>query len=70
MSDPKPTLVGIVIKSDGRVPFDEGVHPEVRKHILAHLRDKGHELEHPPGCDHHKGHGCSCSAPVIKGWKP
>jgi hypothetical protein len=60
MADPNSQLVGIVIKADGRVPFDHNCHPEVRKEILAHLADNGHTLEPVEGTNHVR----------IVGWKP
>jgi hypothetical protein len=38
--------VGVVIRADGTVPFDESCSPEVRAHILQHLTDQGH-IYHP-----------------------
>ncbi len=46
--------VGIIIRKDGTVPFDEGVHPDVRTHILAHLAEHGHTLEPVEGTRHFK----------------
>jgi len=44
MTTPTPALVGIVVRKDGTVPFDEGCHPDVRAHILRHLADTGHTI--------------------------
>lgn len=44
--------VGIVIKPDGSVPFDEGLDPAVKTHIIGHLIETGHTLEHAPDGSH------------------
>ncbi len=44
--------VGIVIRKDGTVPFDDGVDPAVRAHILAHLTDTGHVYHPVPNTAH------------------
>lgn len=44
--EPKKSLVGIVIRADGTVPFDDDCHPHVRAQILQHLTDQGH-IYHP-----------------------
>lgn len=36
--------VGVVIRRDGTVPFDDDVHPAVKAAIRQHLEDEGHEL--------------------------
>jgi hypothetical protein len=36
----------IVIKPDGVVPFDEGLHPEHRRLMLGDLVEMGHTLTH------------------------
>lgn len=54
----QPQLTGIVIKADGSVPFDEGHDPEVRKQIIAHLIDRGMDVERIEGTPHLR----------IKGW--
>lgn len=51
--------VGIVIRADGTVPFDDDCSSDVRAHILAHLADKGHTVEPVHGTRHVR----------IKGWK-
>jgi hypothetical protein len=37
--------LGIVIKADGKVPFDPDLHPDHRRAIIGHLSDLGHTLE-------------------------
>jgi hypothetical protein len=52
--------VGIVIRADGHVPFDDDVSEEHRAHMIAHLVGLGHHVEPHR---HHKGHF------FIKNWK-
>lgn len=40
--------LGVVIKRDGTVPFDEGLHPEHQAQILGYLLLEGHQLEKHP----------------------
>lgn len=42
--EPKKVAVGVVIRPDGTVPFDEPHDPEVRRHILEHLVAQGHQV--------------------------
>ena len=44
--------LGVVIRKDGTVPFDDDVHPEVRAAVIAHLVDKGHVLVAVPNTKH------------------
>lgn len=60
MSEPAKAMVGVVIRKDGTVPFDDDVHPEVRAAILEHLEKEGHKVSDVKGTAHVK----------IKGWKP
>lgn len=53
-------MVGIVVKADGSVPFDEGVNPQVKTHILGFLVEQGHELFIHPTTGLH----------TIRDWKP
>jgi len=58
----KKIAVGIVIRADGTVPFDDDPSEEaahIRAHILAHLADKGHTVEPIHGTRHVR----------IKDWK-
>lgn len=48
-------MIGVIIRADGTVPFDEGVHPEVKAAILKHLELQGHKVEVHDGV--HKIHG-------------
>lgn len=54
---PKLTMVGIVIRPDGTVPFEDGF--EYRAEVLEHLTNKGHTLEPIHGTKHVR----------IKDWK-
>lgn len=45
-------MVGVVIRKDGTVPFDEGVDPTVRLHIFVHLTAQGHSVDSVPGTPH------------------
>lgn len=45
-------MVGIVIRKDGTVPFDEGFVPAVRDHIAQHLQAQGHYVDSVPGTPH------------------
>lgn len=58
--EPKKALVGVVIRADGTVPFDDDCHPDVRAAIMVHLADNGHTIEPVKGTRHVK----------IKDWKP
>lgn len=60
MSDPQKQMVGIVIRADGTVPFDDDVPHHIRAQMLAHLTDLGHSLEPIHGTRHVK----------IKHWTP
>lgn len=53
------TQLGIVIRTDGTVPFDDGVHPDVRTKILKALAQQGHVFDDVPGTSHVK----------IRNWK-
>ena len=44
--------IGIVIRADNTVPFDADLDPEVNTHILGHLIETGHTLEHAPDGSH------------------
>lgn len=62
---------GLVIRSDGTIPFDKQEDGSEHKHkhdILRVIAEMGHELDHHTLCDHHKGHACTCD-PKIKNWK-
>jgi hypothetical protein len=52
MIDPVKQLIGIVIKKDGLVPFDDDVPEENRNHMIAHLVGKGHHLQPVEGTRH------------------
>ena len=54
-----PQGVGVVIRADGTVPFDDDCHPLVKAAIIQHLTDEGHTLTHHP-----EGHL------TIHGWTP
>lgn len=58
--DQHTQMVGVVIRADGTVPFDEGCHPSVRAAILAHLADQGHTVSPVHGTKHVR----------IHNWKP
>lgn len=58
--DPNKALIGIVIRADGTVPFDDSCPNHMRAQMLAHLTDLGHSLEPVHGTRHVK----------IKNWKP
>ena len=49
---PKVAMVGIIIRKDGTVPFDDDVHPDVRAHILSHLSSQGHTIAPMHGTKH------------------
>ena len=40
--------VGIVIKADGIVPFDADLPKDIKTHLIGHLIETGHTLEHAP----------------------
>ena len=40
--------LGIVIRANGTIPFDEGFHPEHQALVLGHLLSTGHVLEKHP----------------------
>lgn len=50
--EPKPQMIGVVIRADGTVPFDDDCHPHVRGQILAHLADLGHTVAPIEGTKH------------------
>lgn len=50
--DTHKQLLGIVIRADGTVPFDEGLHPTHRAAMLAHLTDLGHSYDPVEGTRH------------------
>lgn len=52
----KLAMVGVVIRADGTVPFDEDCHPDVKGAILAHLAEQGHTLEPVMKDGRHTGH--------------
>lgn len=54
------TLLGVVIRRDGTVPFDDGCHADVRRACLDHLREQGYVFEDIPGTKHVR----------IKNWAP
>lgn len=41
--------VGVVIRRDGTVPFDDDVHPAVKAAIHQHLLDEGHTVSEIEG---------------------
>lgn len=41
----KQAHVGIVIRKDGTVPFDDDCDPAVREAIVQYLVDSGHHIE-------------------------
>ena len=51
--------VGIVIRKDGTVPFDADLDPAIKTHILGHLVETGHVLEH------HDTHAVIKSGPYL-----
>ena len=46
--------VAVVVRADGTVPFDAGVDPAVKDHIIRHLIDRGHSVAPIEGTDHYK----------------
>lgn len=40
--------LGIVIRADGTIPFDEGFHPDHQELVLGHLLQEGHDLVKDP----------------------
>jgi hypothetical protein len=46
--------IGIVIRADNTVPFDAGLDPAVKTHIIGHLVETGHLLEHAHDGSHVK----------------
>ena len=46
--------VGIVIKAGGVVPFDTDLPADIKTHIIGHLVETGHTLEHAPDGSHVK----------------
>lgn len=52
--------IGVVVRKDGTVPFDEDVPPHVRDTVLKHLADRGHTVEPVAGTRHYR----------IKNWTP
>lgn len=49
MAEPNKQLTGIIIRADGTVPFDEGLDPDVRAHIIAYITDQGVAFDPVPG---------------------
>lgn len=45
---PHEQRIGMVIRTDGTVPFDADCHPEVKAAIIATLTAQGHTLTHHP----------------------
>lgn len=54
------SLLGVVIRRDGTVPFDDDCHADVRAACLAHLAEQGHAYEPVPHTKHVR----------IKNWAP
>jgi hypothetical protein len=54
MTQEHKRLVGIVIRADGTVPFDDDVTEEHRAQTLAWLTDNGHTHAVVPGTRHVK----------------
>lgn len=54
------SLLGVVIRKDGTVPFDDNCHADVRYACLDHLTEQGHEYVSIPGTKHVR----------IKNWAP
>lgn len=54
----RTAMVGVIIRADGTVPFDDDCHPHVREAILKHLDAKGHKVIITDGIV------------KIHGWKP
>jgi hypothetical protein len=54
MAQETKQLLGIVIRADGTVPFDDAVTEEHRAHTLAWLTDHGHIHAAVPGTRHVK----------------
>ena len=50
--DPKPTAVGIIIRKDGTVPFDDDFPDHLREHVIRHLSEQGHTLKSVEGTRH------------------
>lgn len=50
----KKQLVGIVIRADGTVPFEDDVPDEIRSHILTHLVGHGAHIHPVDGTRHVK----------------
>ena len=63
MTDPVPSLTGIVIRADGTIPFEPGTHPEVRANALLWCMEKGHTVS-PLDGGHLKIH--NWKAPAAK----
>jgi hypothetical protein len=60
--------LGVVIRADGTVPFDEGSSPRTRMAILDHVEAMGHGLQHSEECTHDGDNAkCNCD-PKIVGW--
>lgn len=55
----------IVIKPDGVVPFDKGLHPDNRKAMLGDLVDMGHTVQHVAAP--HPVHGGETHAVLLAG---
>jgi hypothetical protein len=52
--DPKKIVVGIVIRADGTVPFDDDVPEANKAATLKHLIDEGHSVAPVEGTNHYK----------------
>lgn len=57
--EPDKKLIGIVIRADGTVPFDDEVSHEHRSQTITHLIDSGNEIKTIPNSRHIR----------IKNWK-
>lgn len=57
---------GVVVKKDGSVPFDDGVHPDLKTHILGWLAEQGHELFVHPNTGQHTIRGWESGMPLHK----
>lgn len=58
--DPKPQMLGIIIRKDGTVPIDTEVLEHHRAAYRRWIEERGHEYEEVSGSRHFR----------IKNWKP
>ncbi len=58
---PDKSMVGVVIRADGTVPFDDDCPDHVRSHILAHLTDVGHTFSKVEDTKHVRLHNWQAS---------